>query len=216
MTLGKDPGYENFVPEGGISSSELRPLFSATLENVLPTYNSFDPSNTFQTDTLGLIVYELAHARNPHSPLDSDNIRSSMQDIYTSVFSAFACTSLFKQTQDADQVDAILSNWVTRLFVVSPVAWAIVAALLLVLVCHVWLIIKSEGSGSILREEPQGLLGSAALLQDSDVPDLVAVLRGKSPHSYDIRRVVEEEEMSRRILCWQNDEADRICLETCE
>jgi hypothetical protein len=206
---GKTPVFADFVADEN-NVTEIRPFFYKVLENTLPDYTAFDPSNTFETDAWGRFVYQLASRRNITNPLDSQNIQSAMETLFSSFFASLASTSLFQPVTNAIQVDATFAEQVTRLFVVSPVAWTVAIILCLVLICNGFLIIYSEKNHSMLEEEPKGLLGSAVLLQDSGLFDLLSYLRGSPPAGIPVKRALKDNHELESVRCWYDAEAKLI------
>ncbi|KAH8668569.1 hypothetical protein BX600DRAFT_510655 [Xylariales sp. PMI_506] len=192
---GSAPEYAGFQPDAS-SATEFRPFFAAALENTLPTYMSFDPSNTFQTDAWGRLIYQLAVRRNAQDPLDSQNVKDSMSDLYQAFYAALASSMLFSAAASSaggqqTAVGATLFQLLPRLVVVVPVAWAMLAFLFLILVCHSCLIYYAERRQSILQEEPVGLLGSAVLLQDSNIMDIVADVLHQRGRGCEVGKVIK-------------------------
>jgi hypothetical protein len=206
----KLPTFANFLPEE-TSVTEIHPLFHTVLENSLPSYTTFNPS-TYVADAWGHLVYTLAAQRNPQNPLNSTVIRAAMETLFSSFYVSLATTQLFVRDDNPQQLDAKLMEQTTRLFIVSPVAWTIAIIMFCVFVCNVLIIIHSERSTSILQEEPKGLLGSAALLQDSDVSEFVAQLRGSPPQVLNVRKTIKRSYNPDTAQCWYDHDRKRICL----
>jgi hypothetical protein len=207
---GKPTRFANFLPEEN-NVTEFRPFLYTVVENNLPIYTAFDPTSSMSSDLWGRLIYLMASRQLPDNPLDSNVIKSSMETLYSSFFASMASTYVFKPSENAQQVDATLTERLTRLFIVSLVAWAVAIIMCLVFICNVFLIIHSETTTSILHEEPIGLLGSAALLQNSDVSDGVAQLRGNPPQVFNVRETVKECALD-TSRCWYDFDTKRILV----
>ncbi|OCK95732.1 uncharacterized protein K441DRAFT_658440 [Cenococcum geophilum 1.58] len=118
--------------------------------------------------------------------------KNSTEDIFTTLYASLADNQLIQQGNSPRAAQGTLSTSVTRLFVVSPVAWVIVGILLLILVCNALLFVYAARNYSILQEEPIGLLGNAALLEESDVSRFVSTFRQQHPNVYGMRDFIEE------------------------
>lgn len=204
---GKSPEVLSFSPEEN-NATEFHPSFYSVVENSLPSYTFFDPSNSIDSDIWGRLVYSMASRQHPENPLLASVIQSSMETLYSSFFASMASTYVFQASENSQQVDALLSEQLTRLVVVSTVAWTVAIIMFLILICNVILIIHSEKSQSILHEEPIGLLGSAVLLNNStDISDFVAQL---CENSANVREKVKKEYPNLR--CWYDRLNKRIEL----
>jgi hypothetical protein len=210
MAPGKTAEFANFSPNE-TSATEIQPLFRTVLEGTLPTYFSFNPSS-YVADAWGHLVYTLAAKQSPQNPLNSTVIKSAMETLYSSFFVSLANGQLFVPQNSLLQLDATLTERVSRLFVISPIAWIIAIIMSLVFICNILIIIHSETTTSILQEEPKGLLGSATLLQDSDVNGFVARLRGSPPEELKVRKTVKRMYAPDDAQCWYDPVERRICL----
>jgi hypothetical protein len=208
---GKPASFADFLPEEN-NATEFRPFFYTAVEYTLPSYTQWDPSNSIDTDSWGRLVYSMAGHQHPENALDSMVIKSAMESIFSSFFASMASNYAFRSSENTREVDATVTKRLTRLFVVSPVAWTVIIIMCLVFICNVFLIVHAETTRSILNEEPIGLLGSAALLQDSDVSDVVAQLRGKPPTGFCVRDMVEKECEPDTSRCWYDPTTKRILL----
>jgi hypothetical protein len=208
---GKPVRFANFIPEEN-NMTEFRPFFYTDVEDGLPSYASFDPSHSLNGDLWGHLIYSMASRQSSGNPLDSNVIKTSMETLYSSFFVSMVSTYAFQPSKHVQQVNATLAEPLTRLFVVSPVAWTVAIIMALVLVCNVFLILYSERTKSILHEEPIGLLGNAALLQDSDVSEIVSQIRGNPPQVFNVRQRVKSEYSPDTVQCWYDDGTKRILV----
>jgi hypothetical protein len=166
------PKVESFV-EDTTQLEEFRPLGSRVLESDFTGFLQSDPKGIYSADLLAIVSYEVARILNPGDPLDGPTLKKAMEKVWPSVFAYLTTTSLIQRPDKRTVLGQQMRNE-TRLFVYSPVAWTIVVIMILVAICNVFLILRAEREHSILQEEPQGLLGAAVLLQDSDVSTFVA------------------------------------------
>ena len=128
-------------------------------------------------DAFGFSVHSYALAQDAASPMIPELFKNSTEDIFTTLYASLADNQLIQQGNSPRAAQGTLSTSVTRLFVVSPVAWVIVGILLLIFVYIVFLFEYTARNHSILQEEPIGLLGNAALLEESDVSRFVSTFR---------------------------------------
>ena len=154
-----------FVSFAAQNSTYIRPFLYQTLESELHTYSFFDPSGTFRSDSFGLYTYFYALKLNNTATYTPSVLITAIGNYFTTFYASLANTVLFTPAP-AQSVTASVSTASTRLFVVSPVAYSIVAVLSLAVICTIILFIHSL-KVSILREEPVGLLGGAVLVEGS-------------------------------------------------
>ena len=71
-------------------------------------------------------------AQNAASPMTPELFKNSTKDIFTTLYAGLADNQLIQQGNSPRTAQGTLSASVTRLFVVSPVAWVIVGILFLI------------------------------------------------------------------------------------
>lgn len=178
-----------FAPEAS-NVTELDPFEYQKFDLSLPNFQVFDPTARFHTDAFGRAVFEYARKKNPSSPLDTPVLIECMGNIFTSTVAFLTGTTLFQPLTEPRPATAVWSTTKTKLFVVAPVAYTVVVVLIFVAVCNVSLIWHVEWYPSCLGAEPSGLLRLAALLGESNLPDVVARLRERHPEVRDIQKFV--------------------------
>ena len=139
--------------------------------------------------------------------------KNSTKDIFTTLYAGLADNQLFRQGNSPRTAQGTLSTSVTWLFVVSPVAWVIVGIPFLILVYNTFLFIYAARNYSILQEEPIGLLGNAALLEESDVSRFVSTFHQRHPNVYGMRDFVEENYTVVSFKCYLDDHSGIILVE---
>ena len=139
--------------------------------------------------------------------------KNSTEDIFTTLYAGLADNQLSQQGNSPRTARGTLSTSVTRLFVVSPVAWVIVGILLFILVYNTFLFVYAARNYSILQEERIGLLGNAAPLGESDVSRFVSTFRQRHPNVYGMRDFVEENYTVVSSRCYLDDHSGMILVE---
>jgi hypothetical protein len=138
----------------------------------------YDPAKEIESDNeFGRQVYRVAKLRNSTHPLVHETIIDAAQALFTTSYAGFASAYLLPTTTDAPvQQLGTMSIQPTRLTVVTPIAIIVVTILLIVGVLNATLFIYGQQK-SILREEPVGMLATAAILHGSvDVDVAIAEL----------------------------------------
>jgi hypothetical protein len=207
---GSPPKVESFT-ENGNDETEFRPTDVDIFETDLASYLQFDPKGLFNSDLFGTAVYEVAKKSNAQNPLDAATIKSSLESVFAAVFMYLTTTSLI-QKADSRTMVAQQTRSETRLVVVSPVFWIVLALLILAAICNVNLIFYIARSRSILEEEPKGLLGAAVLLHDSDVTKFVAHVPGQLPSDIGVRKMIKAQYNVMESKCWYDAESRTIKL----
>jgi hypothetical protein len=204
------PQFLSFEPSKAVL---FHPEFYELFERILQFYTFFDPSNTFYADAFGLSVYNYAITLNSSSPIQPDILKNAIESLFTTMYAGLAITQLLNQAANPRIGQGTLSTPVTRLFVVTPVAYIIVGIMGLILICNISLFVYAELHHSILYEEPIGLLGNAALLHESGVSAFVSKFREQHEDIYKMRAFVKENYSVERSKCWFDDEEGIIKVE---
>jgi hypothetical protein len=207
------PEFLSFTPS---NATNIHPLLFLTLEDTLPSYTVFEPSDSIFTDAFGLSVYSYARTQNAASPITPELIKDTAEEVFTTIYAALVSNELFQPATSLTQAQGALSTAVTRLYVVTPVAYTIVAFLLLIFVCNVFLFIYAQIHHSILCEETIGLLGNAAVLDPSDVSSFVSGFRQRHPEVYDMRAFVKKKYTVADSKCYFEDESRAIRVDGLE
>jgi hypothetical protein len=134
---GASPQFTSFMPNSSIS---FHPSLYYLLKTTLQRYTFFDASDTIYSDAFGFAVYRYAQAQNPASPITPDLIKNCTQDLWQTLYAGLAVQTLLQNNDAPTAGSGNLSTPVTRLYVVTPIAYTIAAVLALALVCNVWLL----------------------------------------------------------------------------
>jgi hypothetical protein len=86
--------------------------------------------------------------------------------------------------------------------------------LLLILLCNFCLFIYAGRKKSILVEEPVGLLGSAAILDQSDVPGLIARYKQRHPAEYKVASFIQDNHVVTDLKCYLDEGTRQLKLVT--
>jgi hypothetical protein len=214
------PEFLSFTPSNATqiypNSTQTNPLPYVTFGIILHSYTFYDPSDTTYTDMFGLLAYSYARTQNAASPITPDLIKNTTEEVFTTVYAALASSALFQLASSPTQAQGAFSTAVTRLYVVTPVAYTIVGFLLLIFVCNVFLFIYSQKHHSILREETRGLLGNAAVLDQSDVSSFVTDFRQRHSEEHELVAFVEEKYTVADSKCYFQDDPRKIRLKGLE
>lgn len=185
------PQFISFSPNTSIS---LHPWqLYQQLENTFYRYAFFDVSNTIQADAFGFSVYSYAQAKNAASPITPDLIKNCTEDMFQTLYAGLGAKILLQDNSIPQDATGELSTPVTRLYVVTPVAYTIVGVLVLALICNIILLIYTYMTKSILMKEPFILAGEEGILNQSHNPQLVS--------EYWREKVHPRVPMMKRVLC---------------
>jgi hypothetical protein len=100
-----------------------------------------------------------------------------MEGVFTTLYAGMVTNILLQPASTPITSSGYFSTPVTRLYVVTTVAYTIVGILFLLFVCNLLLFIYAERYHSILDEQPTGLLDSALIIGQSDLPEFVSEFR---------------------------------------
>jgi hypothetical protein len=185
------PQFISFSPNTSISIHPWQ--IYQQLENTFYKYSFFDASNSIDADAFGFSVYSYAQAQNPASPITPNLIKNCTEDLFQTLYAGLAAKILLQDNGIPQAATGELSTAVTRLYVVTPVAYTIVGVLLLALICNIILLIYTYMTKSILMKEPFVLAGEEGILNQSHNPQLVS--------DYWREKVHPKVPMMKRVLC---------------
>lgn len=137
------------------------PSFWGSLEFMIHQINQFDPTGTYASDNLGLLILAYSeHLAGFSNRLDSNALIRATQDVYKSIFSVTGSIYLLQPLQHpSNPVPGQIYVFINRLFVTKSTA-GLMEAILSVLTAWTFVVmLYSFNKLSILREEPKGLLG---------------------------------------------------------
>jgi hypothetical protein len=138
---------------------------------------TFDPTNDVDTTDFGRLILYLAKQNNVISTLSSSVLLDSVSAIFSSVYAVMASTVLLRQAATPARSTGTIFSTVTRLIVVSWIAYTIIGVLLVVLCITLLILRYVHRHRSILHEEPAGLLAYAGILCESDVSERALQIR---------------------------------------
>jgi len=151
----------------------------------IPEFNCFDQLRNVDADEFMRNVYSIAAKRLPDSPLLPEAIIRAASTLWSTTFAVLASTELFKTLNPPTNGTGIYLAEVSRLIVVSPIAYIILSVLIVVALLNISLFFYATQE-SILLEEPVGLVSAAGTLYKSDVNQVVdELVRG--PGGFDGR-----------------------------
>lgn len=161
------------------------PTFWGSLEFMIHQINQFDPTATYSSDDLGLLILAYSeHLVGLSGRLRTDILMQAIQDIYKSILSVSGSTLFFQPIHNANSLVAgRIYKPVNRLFVERSTARLMQGMLSFLTVWTVLVMIYSFFRRSILREEPIGLLGTAELIYGGDLHGIAATYRNNKEKS---------------------------------
>ncbi|KAE8141902.1 hypothetical protein BDV38DRAFT_278686 [Aspergillus pseudotamarii] len=174
---GSTPSIVSFKPTA--EPETWLPTFWGSLEFMIHQINQFDPTGTYSSDGLGLLILAYSEQLAGLSGrLRTDILIQAIQDIYKSILSVSGSTLFFQPIQNASSpVAGRIYKPINRLFVEESTAHLMQGMLSFLTVWTVLVMIYSFFRRSILREEPLGLLGAAELIYGGDLNGIAAAYR---------------------------------------
>ena len=150
------------------------------------------------SNEFGQHVYGISSQKNMTSPLSPETIRDAAEILFSTTFAVFASTVLFRPTNSPQNGTGVRSLDETRLIVVSPIAYIILAILIIVAGLNISLFFYARQE-SMLWEEPVGLLSMSAILRKSDVNAIVEEIANQAGYNGTIKSsAVKEFEANHR------------------
>lgn len=146
--------------------------FSVFFELNMPIFNCFDQLSNVAADEFMRNVYNIAVKRSPDSPMLPEAIIDAASSLWSTTFAVLASTELFRPINPLLNGTGIHSAEVSRLIVVSPIAYIILSVLIVIALLNISLFFYAEEE-SILLEEPVGLVSAAGILHNSSVNEIV-------------------------------------------
>jgi len=175
VTSGLTPALfiDSFSPSAK-KATEFRPeILWRNFEPGLQNLRTYDPSGDVDSSDFGRYSYSLAKRNNPSSPIDPRTITDAISVLFAVCFAVLSTTQLFQPLTTPKESSGISSTSVSRIIVVTPVAYTITAMLSLIALLNIGLFFYSRQK-SMLLEEPAGLLSYAGILHKShDISDII-------------------------------------------
>ncbi|EHK22868.1 uncharacterized protein TRIVIDRAFT_60312 [Trichoderma virens Gv29-8] len=155
------------------------PDFWSGLEFMIHQIDQFDPTGTYASNNLGLLI--LAYSERVvglSHRLDTNALIRAIQDVYASILSVSGSIYLLQPLETpGDPVAGQIYTFINRLFVANSTARLMQGLLSALTVWTVLVMVYSFAKRSILREEPKGLLGAAEVVYGGDLGSIVAEYR---------------------------------------
>ncbi|KAJ9607495.1 hypothetical protein H2200_007573 [Cladophialophora chaetospira] len=198
----------------GTAQAQIDPELQILFENGLRDYTIFNPSSATFADAVGFTIYTAAQQKSAQSSPGASTVLESTQAIYATVFAAMASTVLMQPPTQARTESGTLSTQRDRLFVSSTIAYIFVAAMAVVLACHIVLFVYSRTHQTFIDEEPVGLLGAAKLLRQSELFEIVDEFEERHTRDGEIGRMQKYMRKHFRLghgdHCWWDEQERRI------
>lgn len=211
MTSTGDGSEMAIVSFVGTSQTQIDPGIQITFESVLHQYTFFNPAGATNADSVGFSIYSAAQGLSGQVSPNASSVLNSTQNFYATAYAALA-NNILLQTSSSPRVDTgDLIKTANRLFIANEIAWVMVAAMVVVLICHLNLIIYAKRHDTMLDEEPVGLLGAAKLLRRSDVLQVVDDFEEMHSDVPEMQKYMKEHyRLGRGDNCWWDEDERRI------
>lgn len=180
------PALRSFTPDPSKTQQTRWEDLWRFFENGIHTFGCYDPMSDVDSNEFGQHLYRISSHKNIKSPLSPETIVDAAEILFSTTFAVFASTVLFRPTDSPQNGTGIRSLDETRLIVVSPIAYIILAILIIVAGLNTSLFFYAREE-SMLSEEPVGLLSMSAILLKSDVNRIVEEIASQAAHNESIR-----------------------------
>jgi hypothetical protein len=156
-------------------------------------------------------VYQISSSSSPESPLDALSVIEASDGLFSSTFAIRATMSLFQEDADPTNSTGTYFRDETRLIVVAPVAYMILAPLFIVALLNIAVLFYAR-ERSILSEEAVGILSVAGMVRRStDLQDEVTVLMHEARFDGKIRKAAVKSRGFLNTMWYYNDHEKKIC-----
>ena len=176
--LPSEPVVVSFAPQNETDSQFLLDS-QAEYEGFLQGINTYDPETPINSNDFGRLVYNYAQQMDPQSPLDAKQLENSTVTTYALIFAAYSSYAFFQALPTPANTTVIVTESVTRLIVVQPIAYIILGIIIMAFLLTIRLFSYTNHPSGLV-EEPIGLLGAAALLHESDIMEIVGQVKTES------------------------------------
>ncbi|KAF6811014.1 hypothetical protein CPLU01_15187 [Colletotrichum plurivorum] len=157
----------SFQPTGEPDTE--RPVLWRIFEDGIFSTTAWSQGAEWTTTDFGSLILYHAQKRSPAGFLDPEVLKSSVSDMFTSVYMTAVALNGMRPTPGAASFAGSIVTPTTRLFVVPWVAYVVAVFLVVALGFAVFVLVHAQTSQCILAEEPRGLLSLAGLLEDSSL-----------------------------------------------
>ena len=211
MDIGSAPALKSFTPDTSKAQQTRWDDLWEFFEEGIHTFGCFDPMSGVDSNEFGQHVYRISSQKNTTSPLSPETIGDAAEILFSTTFAVFASTVLFRPTNSPQNGTGVRSLDEMRLIVVSPIAYIILAILIIVAGLNVSLFFYARQE-SMLCEEPVGLLSMSAILRKSDVNVIVEDIASRAGYNGKIKSpAVKEFETNHRDFVF--DKTDNKIIE---
>jgi len=169
-----------------ISSFTIQSMVESRISKVMPfeqelhTLKQYDPSSESSVSQFGRLIYKYSSKiSSPSSttPLDTSTLINATSAVFNTTYAVLANSVFFQPLSIPQTTDGSITQQVTRLFIVSYIAYIIIIAIFLLGLMAVIIMIHTTKHKTMLAEEPVGFGGYAELLMDGDVNDYAREFR---------------------------------------
>jgi Protein of unknown function (DUF3433) len=202
----QDFTLNNFQTQSSILLTDPTPLYSDSFESQLQQPSIYDNTATISATDFGRIILAYARKIAPDSYLEAEVIKMSTATIYTAAFAIMASTFLWESSM-GPQIHGTAVVPTERLIVTDAIAYILLGCLSFLALITMWIAVYVIRNESSLYEEPQGLLGFAIVLFESDVNNLAGRLRKRTVPKLDGRFLEDAKERKRLWgFLWKREE----------
>ncbi|KAK1963810.1 hypothetical protein LY78DRAFT_739536 [Colletotrichum sublineola] len=169
------PAVVSFVEAGQPDTN--RPKLWTVFEQGILGPVTFNPQAKWTTSDMGNLVLYYAQRARASNPLAPEALMEAIPKVFTAIYMSAVAIYGFEPSRNVETVTGTVFVPTARLFVVSWVAYLIIAFLAVALCTVVFLFFRLQDAPSILTEEPQGLLSMAAILDKSELLGIASDIR---------------------------------------
>ncbi|KAK2045747.1 hypothetical protein LZ31DRAFT_520595 [Colletotrichum somersetense] len=178
------PAVVSFVEAGQPDTS--RPKLWRVFEQGILGPVTFNPQAKWTTSDMGNLVLYYAQRAQASNPLGPEALMEAIPTVFTAIYMNAVAIHAFEPSRNVETATGTVFVPTARLFVVSWVAYTIIAFLAVTLCNVVFLFFQLQDTPSILNEEPRGLLSMAAILDRSDLLDIASSITQETGFDGDV------------------------------
>ncbi|KAK2028249.1 hypothetical protein LX32DRAFT_673623 [Colletotrichum zoysiae] len=178
------PAVVSFVEAGRPDTS--RPKLWRVFEQGILGPVTFNPQAKWTTSDMGNLVLYYAQRARVSNPLGPEALMEAIPAVFTAIYMNAVAIHGFEPSRNVETATGTVFVPTARLFVVSWVAYTIVAFLAVALCNVVFLFFHLQDAPSILNEEPRGLLSVAAILDGSELLGIASSITQETGFDGDI------------------------------
>ncbi|WQF78793.1 hypothetical protein CDEST_03807 [Colletotrichum destructivum] len=169
------PTVVSFVETGEPDTS--RPKLWRVFEQGILGPVTFNPQAKWSTTDMGNLILYYAQRARASNPLGSEALMEAIPKVFTAIYMNAVAIHGFDGLTNLETASGTAFVPTTRLFVVPWVAYVIIVFLAVTLCSVGFVFFRLQDTPSILTEEPQGLLSMAAILEKSELLEVVSDIR---------------------------------------